>query len=129
MQCPIGVVETQELPNLLSSVRFGYRVRSQLLGVKFSIKGCNGTDPVTGARKAACSQDGVFFVCYNIFMAEYIDPSTRRFMDVMRFVDKNGIEYTGEAAMLAMLLHTRKTKRGAKEEQELRQVMGDQNLD
>lgn len=67
-------------------------------------------------------------------MTEYIEPGTRRLMDIVTFTDKNGITYTGEQVLLAMLLHTaghkdKKGTRNKKEIHDIQEILEDPNLD
>jgi hypothetical protein len=63
-------------------------------------------------------------------MTKYNVPGTRRLMDRAHFTDKNGIEYSGEALLLALLVHTHgKTNRGQKEMREIQEILEDPNLD
>jgi hypothetical protein len=62
-------------------------------------------------------------------MTKYNEPG-RRFMDIAHFRDSNGIEYTGEALMLALLVKTHgKTNRGTREMRQIQQLLEDPNLD
>ncbi len=50
------------------------------------------------------------------------------------FTDKNGVEYSGEQLLLAMLLKTtghknKRGKRSARELEDIQRIMHDQNLD
>ncbi|AXH67362.1 hypothetical protein SEA_WOFFORD_225 [Streptomyces phage Wofford] len=50
-------------------------------------------------------------------------------MDLAYMYDKSGNVHTGEALLLALLLHAKgKTKRGVKELQEVSKIMKDPNL-
>lgn len=61
-------------------------------------------------------------------MKKWISPGTR-LMDRAYMMDKSGNLHTGEALMLALLLHTRgKTNRGEKEMLEISKIMKDPNL-
>lgn len=61
-------------------------------------------------------------------MGKWIEPGTR-LMDRAYMYDKSGNRHTGEALMLALLLHARgKTNRGDKELKEVSVIMRDPNL-
>ncbi len=60
---------------------------------------------------------------------KYNSPSTRRMMDRAHFTDKNGIEYTGEALLLALLVHTHGKNRNSKDMRDLQEIMEDPNLE
>lgn len=59
---------------------------------------------------------------------KWIEPGSR-VMDKAYMYDKSGNVHTGEALLLAMLLHTKgKTKRGQDELLEVGKIMKDRNL-
>lgn len=59
---------------------------------------------------------------------KWIEPGSR-IMDKAYMYDKSGNVHTGEALLLAMLLHTKgKTKRGQDELLEVGKIMKDRNL-
>ncbi|QJD50923.1 hypothetical protein KNV00_gp096 [Streptomyces phage Bmoc] len=56
-------------------------------------------------------------------------PMGNRVMDKAYMYDKSGNVHTGEALLLALLLHTKgKTKRGQEEMAEVGKIMKDRNL-